>query len=61
MLEPGSQVMIPMPYLDYLVTEHGVVNLENKTRRERAEAIISVAHPDFRTELKRAAKELFWP
>ncbi len=61
MLEPGSQVMIPMPYLDYLVTEHGVVNLENKTRRERAEAIISVAHPDFRAELKKAAKELFWP
>lgn len=61
MFETGSQIMIPMPYLDYLVTEYGSANLENKSRRERAEALISIAHPDFQPELRKAAKELFWP
>jgi acyl-CoA hydrolase len=37
--------------------EHGVVNLENKTRHERAEAILSIAHPDFRSELYGALRE----
>ena len=60
-LEPGTVVMIPMVYLDYLVTEHGIANLDCKSRRERAEAIISVAHPDFRPELRQAAKEMFYP
>lgn len=60
-LERGSVVQLPMGYIDYLVTEYGVVNLEHKTRRERAEAIISVAHPDFRPDLKKAARELFYP
>ena len=60
-LESGTGVLLPLYYVDWLVTEHGMVNLECKSRRERAEAIISVAHPDFRTELKKAAKKLFWP
>jgi len=60
-LEPGTVVMIPMVYLDYLVTEYGIANLDCKSRRERAEAIISVAHPDFRDELRQAAKEMFYP
>jgi len=59
--DAGSVVMIPMVYLDYLVTEHGVVNLDCKSQRERAEAIISVAHPDFQSELRKAAKEMFYP
>ena len=59
--EAGTVIMIPMVYLDYLVTEHGIANLDCKSRRERAEAIISVAHPDFRDELKQAAKEMFYP
>ncbi len=57
----GTQVAIPGHYLDYLVTEYGVVNLEGKGRRERAEAIISVAHPDFQAELRQAAKSRFYP
>jgi 4-hydroxybutyrate CoA-transferase len=57
--EKGTGVGIPMGYLDYLVTEHGAVNLEYKTRRERAAAIISVADPAFRDELTAAAKALF--
>lgn len=59
--ERGNHVEIPMMYLDYLVTEYGVVNLSQKSRRQRAEAIISVAHPDFQPELRKAARQLFWP
>jgi 4-hydroxybutyrate CoA-transferase len=60
-LEAGAVVQMPLSYIDYLVTENGVVNLEGKSRRERAEAVISVAHPDFQPELRRAARQLFWP
>jgi 4-hydroxybutyrate CoA-transferase len=60
-LEQGSVVSIPAFYVDYLITENGIVNLENKTRRERAEAIISIANPEFQEELRKAAKTLFWP
>lgn len=59
--EAGAMIGVPNVYVDYLVTEHGVVNLDCKSLRERAEAIISVAHPDFRPELKKAARKLFWP
>lgn len=60
-LEKGTLIEIPATFVDFLITEYGAVNLECKSRRERAEALISVAHPDFRPELKKAAKELFWP
>jgi 4-hydroxybutyrate CoA-transferase len=60
-LEPGTVVLIPNVYIDYLVTEYGIANLDCKSRRERAEALISVAHPDFRDELRQAAKEMFYP
>ncbi|MGE0682335.1 MAG: acetyl-CoA hydrolase/transferase C-terminal domain-containing protein, partial [Candidatus Binatia bacterium] len=30
-------------------------------QRQRAEALIDIAHPDFQPELKKAAKKLFWP
>jgi 4-hydroxybutyrate CoA-transferase len=59
--EAGTVIMIPMIYLDYIVTEYGIANLDCKSRRERAEAIISVAHPDFRDELTQAAREMFYP
>jgi 4-hydroxybutyrate CoA-transferase len=60
-LVPGSVVLIPNIYVDYLVTEHGIVNLECKSDRERAEAIISVAHPDFQPDLRKAARKMFYP
>jgi len=59
--EAGTAVMLPMVYLDYLVTEYGIANLDCKSRWERAEALISVAHPDFQPELRQAAKEMFYP
>jgi acyl-CoA hydrolase len=34
---------------------------EGKTQGQRAEALISIAHPDFQPELQKAAKKMFWP
>ncbi len=58
-LQPGAAVGVPMFYADYIVTEYGVANLDCKNIRERAEALISIAHPDFQDELREAAKEMF--
>jgi acyl-CoA hydrolase len=41
----------------YVVTEYGIVNLKGKSVPERARALIGLAHPDFRGELERAARE----
>ena len=57
-LEQGSMVTIPRAYTDYVITEWGVAELCGKTHRERAEALINIAHPDFQDELKEAAKEI---
>lgn len=59
--EKGTGIHIPLTYVDYLVTEHGIANLDGKSVRERAEALISVADPKFRDELREAAQKLFWP
>ena len=58
-LDEGSLVSIPRVYADYVVTEWGVARLTGKTHRARAEELIQVAHPDFREELKEAAKEIW--
>lgn len=55
---PYSIVSMPGYMVDYLVTEHGVVNLEGMGARDRAEAIISVADPAFRSDLRRAARRM---
>jgi len=60
MLEPGSTLTTPRQYMDFVITEFGIVNLQGKTQRQRAEALISIAHPDFRPELMKQAKKLFW-
>jgi acyl-CoA hydrolase len=44
--------------INYVVTEHGVAQLRGKTARQRCEALISIAHPDFRGELRAAAKTM---
>ena len=51
-LSPGTPVTTPRTDVEYIATEYGVVNLRYKTNRERAEALISIAHPDFRDELR---------
>jgi itaconate CoA-transferase len=44
--------------VDYVVTEYGCVNLRGKSTRERALALISIAHPNFRDELAKHAKSI---
>jgi len=51
-------VVVPRGDVQYVATEYGVVNLFGKTLQERAMALISIAHPDFRDELFSTAKEL---
>jgi acyl-CoA hydrolase len=41
----------------YVVTEFGLVNLKGKAVAERAQALIGIAHPDFRESLEREARE----
>ena len=55
----GSVVSAPRSFVQYVATEYGVVNLSGLSLRKRAEAMISIAHPDFREELSRYARETF--
>lgn len=59
--EAGTIVSLPRTYVNYVITEYGTVNLLGKSQRERAELLISIAHPDFRDELRAAARHLYWP
>ena len=56
-LTPGNIVTTPRSDVMYVVTEHGMVNLKGKSVAERAQALISIAHPDFREGLERQAHE----
>lgn len=53
-LSPGAGVVTTRGHVHWMITEHGAVNLHGMTLRERGEALISIAHPDFRPELTRA-------
>ena len=54
-LKPGAGVVTTRGHVHWVVTEYGAVNLHGMTLRERAEALISIAHPDARTELRQAS------
>ena len=56
-LTSGNVVTAPRSDMMYVVTEFGVVNLKGKSIPERAKAMISLAHPDFRDDLEREARE----
>ena len=60
-LPAGTPVTIPRTVHDFIVTEYGIADLRLKDRRQRAEELISVAHPDFRGELRKAAFTNFYP
>ncbi len=54
-IKPGAGVVTTRGHVQYVVTEYGAVNLGNEPLRRRAELLISIAHPDFRPELRAAA------
>jgi acetyl-CoA hydrolase len=58
MLKPGAGVVTSRNHVRYIVTEYGVAELYGKTIRQRAQALINIAHPDFREELTRKAREM---
>ncbi len=53
-LSPGAGVVTTRGHVHWVVTEYGAVNLHGMTLRERAQALVSIAHPDFRAELANA-------
>ncbi len=57
-LKPGAGVVTTRGHVHWVVTEHGAVDLYGLTLRKRAEALISIAHPDFRAELRRQVSDL---
>jgi len=58
LLKHGAGVVTTRNHVRYVVTEYGVADLYGKTIRQRAQALINVAAPQFRDELKHAAREL---
>jgi len=57
-LKPGAGVVTTRGHVHYVATEHGIVDLHGSSLKQRAEALISITHPDFRAELRREASEL---
>jgi acyl-CoA hydrolase len=51
-VDPATPITTPRHHLDVVVTEHGAAELVGLTVAERAEALIGIAHPDFRAELR---------
>lgn len=57
-LKPGATVSLQRNDVQYIATEYGMVNLRGLSIPQRAEALISIANPDFRADLRREATEL---
>lgn len=58
MLKQGAIVSLSRNDVDYVVTEYGVASLRGTNVRERVERLIAIAHPKFREELEKSAREL---
>ncbi|PIE19343.1 MAG: 4-hydroxybutyrate CoA-transferase [Proteobacteria bacterium] len=56
-LKPGAGVVTTRGHVHWVVTEYGAVNLHGLTLKKRAEALISIAHPDFRADLRNEVAE----
>nr|WP_255529461.1 acetyl-CoA hydrolase/transferase C-terminal domain-containing protein [Polaromonas sp. CG_9.11] len=57
-LSPGTHVSTSKNDINYVVTEYGVAQLRGKTARQRCEALIAIAHPDFRGQLRDEARRM---
>lgn len=55
LLSPGAGVVTTRAHVHYIVTEYGIANLRARSMTERAQALVEVAHPDFREALAKAA------
>ena len=53
----GARVTVPRHYTGYVVTEYGVADLYGRSEPERAQELIKIAHPKFREDLEKAARE----
>ena len=51
-LDKGAEVTTSRNDVNYVITEYGIAQLRGKNLRQRAEALIEIAHPDFRDELR---------
>jgi 4-hydroxybutyrate CoA-transferase len=60
MLKQGAGVVTTRNHVRYIVTEYGVADLYGKTIRQRAQQLIKIAHPHFRVDLARQARELHY-
>lgn len=58
-LKQGAGVVTTRANVHYIVTEYGIADLYGKTMRQRAKAMIAIAHPDHREQLEREAYERF--
>jgi acyl-CoA hydrolase len=58
LLTEGAIVTVPRSFVSYLVTEYGMANLKGMSTWQRAETIISLAHPAFREDLIKAAEKM---
>lgn len=59
LLDEGAAVTTSRNDVDYIVTEYGAAHLKGRTLRERARALIEIAHPDFRPELRQVYEQRF--
>lgn len=57
--EAGRPVTLSRFETHYVVTEYGIAQLRGKTLRQRAQALIAIAHPSFRDQLKEAYERRF--
>jgi acetyl-CoA hydrolase len=58
MLQPAAGVVTTRSHVHFVITEHGIADLYGHSIRQRARALIAVAHPQFRESLERSAREL---
>ena len=57
-LTPGTIVTCPRSVVHYVVTEYGCAQMKAKSTWQRTEALINIAHPDFREQLIKDAEAL---